>query len=68
MLCCMLTFALYCHAVLHVDRCTVSLCRIAMLCCCCSNQGAIKTALDGKAKEKVESMVELIYTDVRGGA
>jgi hypothetical protein len=39
-----------------------------MLCCCCSNQGAIKTALDGKAKEKVESMVELIYTDVRGGA
>lgn len=31
-----------------------------------SNQGSIKSALDGKAKEKVEGMLELIYKEVSG--
>jgi hypothetical protein len=34
----------------------------------CSNQGSIKGALGGKAKAKVEEMLALIHTDVRGVA
>lgn len=33
--------------------------------CVFSNQGSIKGALDGKAKEKVEAMMDLVYADLQ---